>query len=75
MHISQVKCIRRGVVPGGAGGAMALADQLTLSQPKGADYAHQIILALPDFQTFPRPCKVLTLQHDGKSKCRSQFNF
>ena len=42
MHISQVKCIRRGVVPGGTGGAMALADQLTLSQPKGADYAHNI---------------------------------
>ena len=32
-----------------------LADQLTLSQPKGADYAHQIILAFPDFQTFLRP--------------------
>jgi hypothetical protein len=24
-----------------------LADQLTLSQPRGADYAHQIILAPP----------------------------
>ena len=33
-----------------------LADQLTLSQPRGADYAHQIILAPPDFQTFRRPC-------------------
>ena len=31
-----------------------LADQLTLSQPSGADYAHQIILAPPDFQTFRR---------------------
>ena len=29
-----------------------LAEQLTLSQPEGADYAHQIILAPPDFQTF-----------------------
>ena len=34
-----------------------LADQLTLSQPqRGADYAHQMILAPPDFQTFLRPC-------------------
>ena len=29
-----------------------LEDQLT----RGADYAHQIILAPPDFQTFIRPC-------------------
>ena len=36
-----------------------LADQLTLSQPGGADYAHQIILAPPDFQTFRRPSMVL----------------
>ena len=43
----------RGVVPGGA---QILADQLTLSQPRGADYAQQIILAPPDFQTFRRPC-------------------
>ena len=32
-----------------------LADQLTLSQPEGADYAHQIVLAPPDFQTLRRP--------------------
>ena len=36
----------RPVVPGGAGGTMAppdfFADQLTLSQPGGADYAHHI---------------------------------
>ena len=36
-----------------------LVDQLTLSQPWGADYAHQIILAPWDFQTFLRPCSVL----------------
>ena len=36
-------------------GCQMLADQLTLSQPRGADYAHQIILAPPDFQTFRRP--------------------
>ena len=33
-----------------------LADQLTLSQPGGADYAYQIILAPPDFQTTRQPC-------------------
>ena len=32
-----------------------LADQLTLSQPMGADYAHQIILATSDFQAYQRP--------------------
>ena len=36
-----------------------LADQLTLSQPKGADYFHQIKLAPPDFQTFLWPCNVV----------------
>ena len=48
----------RPVVPGGAGGAMAprfWADQLTLSQPRGTDCAHQIILAPLDFQIFRRP--------------------
>ena len=49
----------RPVVPGGAGvpwHPQILADQLTLSQPKGADYVHQIILASSDFQTFQRLC-------------------
>ena len=46
--------VSRPVVPGGAG-PQILADQLTLSQPREADYAHQIILAPPDFQTFLRP--------------------
>ena len=32
-----------------------LADQLTLSQQRGADYVHQIILAPLNFQTFLRP--------------------
>ena len=32
-----------------------LADRLTLSQPVGADYAHQIIVPPPEFQTFLRP--------------------
>ena len=43
-------------VPGVPWHPQILADQLTLSQPRGADYAHQIILAPPDFQTFLRPC-------------------
>ena len=35
-----------------------LKDQLTLSQPEGADYAHQMILAPPDFQTFLWPWQI-----------------
>ena len=37
---------------------MAPPDQLTLSQPRVADYAHQITLAPLDFQTFRRPCYI-----------------
>ena len=56
----------RSVVPGGARGAIALhsqilTDQLTLSQPRGAEYAHQIVLTSPNFQTFRRPCLVKTI--------------
>ena len=60
--------IRRGtvckpVVPGGARGAMALPDfgrsvnpiSTNLPRARGVDYAHEIILAPPDFQTFRRP--------------------
>ena len=43
-------------VPGVPWHPQILADQLTLSQPRGEDYAHHIILAPPDFQTFRRPC-------------------
>ena len=32
-----------------------LADQLTLSQPRMADYAHQIILVPPDFRPSDGP--------------------
>ena len=35
-----------------------LTDQLTLSQPRGLNYAHQIVLAPPNFQTFRRPCMI-----------------
>ena len=40
------------VVHGGDMALQILVDQLTLSQPRGADYANQMILASPDFQTF-----------------------
>ena len=45
--LGQSRCLG---VPG-----MPLADQLNLSQPGWADYAHQMIMAPPDFQTFLRP--------------------
>ena len=41
----------RGVDPGGAGVSMAHPDQLTLFQPGGTDYAHQITTA-PSPQIF-----------------------
>jgi hypothetical protein len=50
--------VLQGCRPWGAGvpwHPKILADQLTLSQPGVADYAHQKILAPPDFQTFLRP--------------------
>ena len=46
----------RGVIHRGAGSAMhdqILADQLTLSQPEGADYAHQIIPSPQDSGSTP----------------------
>ena len=49
----------RPVVPGGARGAMAspvFGRSVNPISTKGADYAHQIIRAPPDFQTFRRPC-------------------
>ena len=42
-------------VPGVPWHPQILAEQLTLSQPERADYAHQKILASLDFQTFLRP--------------------
>ena len=56
--LKKVSFDNRGVVPGGAGVAMAppdLEDQLTLSEPRVDDYAHLIILSPPDFQTFQQP--------------------
>ena len=53
-----------GVVPGGAGGAMA--DQLTLSQPGGTDYGHLITTGTPGFSELPtalyRPIQPLFCQ-------------
>ena len=46
-----IRLLHRGVA---YAGPQILADQLPLFQPRGADYAHQIILAPPDFQTFLR---------------------
>ena len=48
----------RGVVPGGARGAITpppqiLEDKLTLSQQGGADYAHHINTGTPKFLNLP----------------------
>ena len=56
---SALGTIKGGVVPEGAGGVMAPPDSGRSVNPiltRGAGYAHQIILAPPDFQTFLRPC-------------------
>ena len=49
----------RPVVPRGAGGALAPPNSggsvKPIFQPRGADYAHQIILEPPDSQTFRQP--------------------
>ena len=50
-------------VPGVPWHPQILTDQLILSQPGGTDYAHQIILAPPNFQTFLRPFIILILIH------------
>ena len=46
-------------VPGMPWHSQILADQLTLSEPGGAGYAHHITTGTPDFQTFLRPWVVL----------------
>ena len=57
-----------GVVPGDARDPQILTDQLTLSQPRGEENAHQMILAPPNFQTFQRPFK-------GIVKCAQELNY
>ena len=60
LHLNSKKNYLRGVVPGGAGGPMAPPDfvisvnPISTTKGGGADYACQIILASPDFQTFLR---------------------
>ena len=64
--LSNYCCLEQGCRPWGCRGChvpQILADQLTLSPPEGADYAHQIILALPDFQTFLRDQKSCQLSN------------
>ena len=46
----------RGVVPGGAGGAMALPDfgrSVNPMSTRGTDYAHLITTGTPGFSDFP----------------------
>ena len=48
---------------GGQGGQLpthVLADQLTLSQPEGADCATTLLLAHPDLVRFLGPCWMMT---------------
>ena len=45
-----------------------LADQLTLSRPRGAHYPHPVLLAPPDFQTLRHACSV----HESQERvCQS----
>ena len=58
LHATSMATILQSCRSRGVGGMthQILAGQLTLSQPRRADYnAPQIILAPPDFQTFLRP--------------------
>ena len=50
-------------LPGVPWHVQILADQLTLSQPKGrgADYALNITTRPQDFQTFRSPCQVVRM--------------
>ena len=41
---------------GGCSPSQFLAEQLTLSQTGGADYAHHSTTSPPDIQTLRRPC-------------------
>ena len=54
--------LSRGVVPGGAMVPPDFGRSVNNISTKGdrlCTYAHQMILALPDFQTFRRPCTYL----------------
>ena len=63
-------------VPGLPWHPQILADQLTASQPEGADYAHHIILAPPDgFSDHPTALnnnEIEVLESNSKSQTRSR---
>ena len=62
-HIFLVGQNIRPVIPEGAGGVMAPPDfgrSVNLISTKGADYAHQIMLAPTDFKTFRRPWSTMS---------------
>ena len=61
-------------VPGVPWPPQILADQLTLSQPRGAGYADQIILAPPDFQTFLRLCEAKKQMVTSRINISQDFN-
>ena len=50
-----------------------LVDQSTLSKLRGVDYALQILLAPPDFQTFRRPRIIHTYYKMSISKLHNEF--
>jgi hypothetical protein len=52
-----------------------LADQLTLSQPGGSDYAHHINTGPPGFSDFHKYCPDLTLLNDVKQNVEDERNF
>ena len=57
MHFSMA-CTKSGSRDGGMGEGHApqiFADQLSLSQTEGADYAYQLLRAPSDFHTFLHP--------------------
>ena len=74
LHTLLSYVLNQGCWSRGCGGhPQILADQLTLSQPRGADYAHQIILAPPDFQTFRRPWSDGLTLHGAKTRVCACF--
>ena len=55
--------------PVGTGGAypQILADQLTLSQPEGRDYAHQITIGTPGFSNLPTAPEFMLVVYAGNA--------
>ena len=52
------------------------ADQLTLFQPGGTDYAHLITTGIPRFSDLPTALKLLVIKSLKKSKQRfGEFEF